>query len=102
MIQRLRQAIREQRYRISSHANEEMSEDDLSAEDIESIILTGQIARKFTRDPRGARYEVAGDTTDSRRAYLVNFRGKPCSISLLTCDRSSASQETYATTGSSS
>jgi hypothetical protein len=68
-IQRLRQAIREQRYRISSHANEEMSEDDLSAEDIESIILTGQIVRRFTRDPRGTRYEVAGDTMDSRRAY---------------------------------
>jgi hypothetical protein len=70
-IQRLRQAIREQRYRISSHANEEMSEDDLSAEDIESIILTGQIVRRFTRDPRGTRYEVAGDTMDSRRAYVV-------------------------------
>ncbi|MCZ7573320.1 MAG: DUF4258 domain-containing protein [Ardenticatenaceae bacterium] len=71
VLQRMRQAIREQRYRVSSHANEEMSEDEPVAEDIESIILTGQIARKLTRDPRGTRYEVAGDTTDGRRACVV-------------------------------
>ncbi|MBI1925194.1 DUF4258 domain-containing protein [Candidatus Poribacteria bacterium] len=69
--QRMRQAIREQRYRISSHANEEMSEDNLVAADIESIVLTGQITRRFTHDPRGTRYEVAGDTTDGRRAGVV-------------------------------
>jgi hypothetical protein len=64
-------AIREQRYRISSHANEEMSADDLVAEDVESVILTGEIARRFTRDPRGTRYEVVGDTADGRRACVV-------------------------------
>ena len=69
--QRMRQAIREQQYRISSHANEEMSEDDLMAEDIESIVLTGQITRRFTHDPRGTRYEVAGNTTDGRRGCVV-------------------------------
>lgn len=71
VLQRIRQAIREQKYRISSHANEEMSEDGLEAKDIESIILTGKVTRKFTRDPRGTRYEVFGDTTDARRAYVV-------------------------------
>jgi hypothetical protein len=70
-LQRMRQAIREQRYRISSHANEEMSNDDLLAEDIESIIFTGQITRKFTHDPRGTRYEVTGDAMDGRRACVV-------------------------------
>lgn len=70
-LQRMRQAVGDQRYRISSHANREMSEDDLAAEDIETIILTGRISRRFTRDPRGTRYEVAGDTTDGRRASVV-------------------------------
>jgi len=78
----MRQAIREQRYRISSHANEEMSEDELVAEDIESIILTGQIARRVTRDPRGTRYEVVGDTIDGRRAYVV-CRFLPLSVLLI-------------------
>ena len=71
LLQRLRQAIRAEKYRISSHANEEMSEDELEAMDIERIILTGRLARRFTRDPRGIRYEVVGDTTDGRRAYVA-------------------------------
>ena len=71
VLDRMRKAIREQRYRISSHANEEMSEDDLVAEDLESIILTGQIARKFTKDLRGTRYEVLGETAEGRHGRIV-------------------------------
>ncbi len=71
VLNRICQAIRDQKYRISSHANEEMSEDELKAEDIENIILTGRIARKFTYDQRGTRYEIVGDTTDGRYAYVV-------------------------------
>lgn len=70
-IQRIRQAIREQKYRVSSHANEEMSRDALEANDIENIILAGRVVRRFTRDPRGTRYEVAGNTPDGRRASAV-------------------------------
>ena len=71
ILHRIHQAICEQRYRISSHANEEMSEDKLETKDIESIILTGKVVRKFTRDPQGTRYEIVGDTTDGRRAYVI-------------------------------
>lgn len=71
VLQRMRQAVHEQRYRISSHANEEMSDDELEAKDIENIVLTGKIGRKFTRDPRGTRYEIVGNTTDGRSAYAV-------------------------------
>ncbi|MGO8991651.1 MAG: DUF4258 domain-containing protein [bacterium] len=49
-LQRIQRAIREQRYRISSHANEEMSEDNLVAKDVENVILRGRVIRKFTRD----------------------------------------------------
>lgn len=71
ILDRIHQAVRQQIYRISSHANEEMSEDEFEAKDIESIILTGKIIRKFTRDPRSTRYEVVGKTTDGRRAALI-------------------------------
>ncbi len=71
VLRRMRQAIRGQRYRISSHANDEMADDFLVVADIENIILTGEIMRKFTHDPRGTRYEVLGDTVDYRRAYVV-------------------------------
>ncbi len=70
-LQRIQRAMREQRYRISSHANEEMSEDNLVAKDVENVILRGRVIRKFTRDPRGTRYEIAGHTLGGRRARVV-------------------------------
>jgi hypothetical protein len=44
----MQRAIREQNYRISSHANDEMADDFLIAADVENIIFTGKIAQKFT------------------------------------------------------
>ena len=70
-LQRIRRTIREQRYRISSHANDEMADDFLVAADIENIIFTGKIAQYFTQDERGRRYAVLGDTTDHRKAYVI-------------------------------
>jgi hypothetical protein len=32
---------------------------------------SGRIERRFTRDPRGTRYEVAGQATDGHRASVV-------------------------------
>jgi hypothetical protein len=71
VLQRMRRAIREQRYRVSSHANDEMADDFLMAADIENVILTGEVTRRFTHNSRGVRYEVLGDTVDYRRAYVV-------------------------------
>jgi len=56
VLQRMRQAISEQRYRISSHASDEIADDFLVVADVENIILTGKITRKFTHDQRGTRY----------------------------------------------
>jgi hypothetical protein len=67
----MRKAIRERRYRVSGHANEEMSEDSLVADDIELIILTSRISKRLTRDPRGTRYEVRGQAADGREAGVV-------------------------------
>jgi hypothetical protein len=53
------------------HFFEEMANDDLLFADIESLIATGRIRRRFTRDPRGARYEIVGTTTDERKAAVI-------------------------------
>ena len=53
------------------HFFEEMTNDDLLFPDIERIITTCRIRRRFTRDPRGARYEVVGTTTDEREAAVI-------------------------------
>ena len=71
VLQEIREAIKEQNYRISAHANEEMSEDGLMSSDVEDIILKGKINRKFSHDPRGTRFEITGHTQDGRRAFVV-------------------------------
>ena len=71
LLEAIRSAIRDQRYRISSHANEEMSEDRLTSNDLECIILKGRVARRLSDDPRGTRYEVLGPTEDGRMAFAV-------------------------------
>jgi hypothetical protein len=48
-----------------------LADDYLEAQDLERVVLTGQIPRRFTRDPRGTRYEVSGTSTDGRRASVV-------------------------------
>ncbi len=70
-LSRIHQCIREENYRISSHANEEMAEDKFEIGDIESIIFTCKNIRKFTLDPRGVRYEISGDSTDGRQASVL-------------------------------
>jgi hypothetical protein len=49
------------------HFFEEMANDDLVFADIEKVIANGRIRRRFTRDSRGARYEIVGTTTDGER-----------------------------------
>ena len=53
------------------HFFEEMANDDLIFADIERVIATGRIKRRFTRDPRGARYEVIGTATDEREVAVI-------------------------------
>ena len=48
-----------------------MANDDLLFADVEMVIATGRIRKRFTRDPRGARYEVVGITTDEREAAVI-------------------------------
>jgi hypothetical protein len=65
-IETIRQKVMDQAYTISSHANEEMSDDNLTAGDVEQVLLTGRIRKRFTRDPSGERYEVIGEALDDR------------------------------------
>lgn len=48
-----------------------MATDDLIFGDIERVIATGKIRRRFTRDSRGARYEIVGTTTEGQEAAVI-------------------------------
>lgn len=49
-----------------------MAADELEFGDVKKAIATGRIRRKFTRDPRGVRYEIVGRAVDGRER-LVSF-----------------------------
>ena len=71
LIGKLRNRVREEKYTISTHANEEMSDDGLMAVDVEQSILTGAVVNKSDNDPRGTRYEVGGKSVDGRPVGIV-------------------------------
>ena len=63
-IERIRNAVLDRRYTLTEHAYDEMAEDNLDVLDVESAILTGEIDKVLTMDPRGTRYVVIGKATD--------------------------------------
>jgi len=73
-LERIRKAILDGRYSLTEHAYEEMEEDNLDALDVESAVLTGEIDRALTMDPRGTRYVVHGKATDQETPVGVVVR----------------------------
>ena len=72
IIHTIRRKMRNGEYEFAiPHFFEEMANDDLILPDIESAIAQGAIRRRFTRDPRGTRYEVVGPTTDGRTIAVI-------------------------------
>jgi hypothetical protein len=48
-----------------------MANDDITFPDIEHVIAHGRIRRKFTRDPRGTRYEVVSPAVNGRETGII-------------------------------
>jgi len=71
IIQRIRQKVIDRRYYLSSHAEEEMLNDDLDRIDIENAILKGYIEKRMTQDIRGTRYRLEGPALDGRLIHLL-------------------------------
>lgn len=68
----IRSKLRNQEYEFAvPHFFEEMANDDLQLVDIESAILNGRIRKRFSRDPRGTRYEILGPSTDGRQVAVI-------------------------------
>ncbi len=60
LIERIRDAIRTGNYDMTTHALEEMAEDNLRISDVENAILTGKIENKQKGDLRGIKYVIHG------------------------------------------
>ena len=91
LIERIRKKIRDGDYEfVIPHFFEEMAADGLTFSDIEMAIRRGRMQRKFTRDPRGTRYEVAGRASDDKEIAVVcriKSTGKLLLITTYTVDR---------------
>ncbi len=88
-ISRFRQLIRSLNYVVSTHAAEELEDDNLSILDLENIVLTGQITQR-QRDLRTCEVKcvVAGVTLDGSGAEVVvkvGFGGKLVVITAYLC-----------------
>jgi len=69
---RIREKVANKEYEFAiPHFFEEMADDHLTLADIERAIANGRIRRRFTRDPRGTRYEVVGHATDGREIAVI-------------------------------
>jgi hypothetical protein len=79
-IAHLRQLIRTLSYAVSTHAADELEDDNLSILDLENVVLTGQIVeRQRDRATRETKYVIQGSTLDGTAAEVVakvNSAGK--------------------------
>ena len=79
-VSQLRHLIRTLNYVVSTHAAEELEDDNLSILDLENIILTGQITeRQRDAQTRESKVVVSGITLDNKPAQAVvkvGFTGK--------------------------
>ncbi len=74
IIGKIRKKAIEKEYEFAMpHFFEEMAADELEFEDVKRAIITGRIRQKFTRDPRGIRYEIIGRAIDGRGALRDSY-----------------------------
>ena len=64
VLNRIREAIRNETYDMTAHAVEEMAEDHLDFVDVETAILNGKLLKTEKNDPRGTRYTIHGVGAD--------------------------------------
>lgn len=64
ILDRIRAAIRNAAYDMTVHAVEEMAEENLDLNDVETAILNGRLIKAEKDEPRGTRYTVHGTGAD--------------------------------------
>ena len=71
VLQRIRQAILEERYVFTTHAHDERRKDGFTVEDALHAILSGRMVKRLTRDVRGTRYCIEGQSRNGRWMHAI-------------------------------
>jgi hypothetical protein len=74
VLVRIRRAIRDEQYQMTDHALEEADADDLTLDDILSVLMNGALDSTYTDDPRGPRYVMRGDVGEDEVDVVCRFR----------------------------
>ena len=84
-IARIRHLIRTLNYVVSTHAADELEDDNLSILDLENIVLTGQIVeRQRDRATREVKYVIQGTTLEGSTGEVVIKVGQNGSLVVIT------------------
>lgn len=72
ILMQLKNCVRQNKYVVTLHAEEEMDEDDLSAYDIERAILTGEIIERQKDEEKAEwKYIVRGQSIEGEPIIVV-------------------------------
>lgn len=84
-IAQLRHLVRTLSYVVSTHAADELEDDNLTILDLESIILTGQVVeRQRDRTTREIKYVIQGATLDGSAGEVVAKVGSSGKLIVIT------------------
>lgn len=70
-FEKIQNLVKTKEYLFSEHADEERTKDELSVEEIEQVILSGQVIEERLDDPRGESRLIAGKTKAGRLVHVV-------------------------------
>lgn len=68
---KIQDLIGKRKYLFSEHADEEKTKDQLTVDEIEEAILSGEIIDERLDDPRGSSSLIAGKTRSGRLIHIV-------------------------------
>ena len=84
-IAHLRQLIRTLSYAVSTHAADELEDDNLTILDLENVVLSGQIVeRQRDRSTHETKYVIQGGTLDGTAAEVVAKVGNTGKLFIIT------------------
>ena len=87
-LRRFQTLIRERKYILTIHALEEMGEDDILDEDIENVVLRGQIVeRQVDRATRERKYVITGKNVAGEPVGVVLKMGSTGKVIVITVYR---------------
>lgn len=85
ILKKMRDCVRQRRYIMTAHAEEEMCHDELSVYDVERVILTGAILeRQADRSTGELKYRVRGNTMREEAAEVVSKLGPTGKLVIMT------------------